>query len=143
MPELHDQIRAIIQAYYKTPKNGVDVETLMNMRRRLACLKYSLAASVGGMYEEKNGAEYRRKAAFAKAEAEAIAGNDTAAKARVKASEAVTELLKDEMLADAAYKAANMILEAVKDVLDAMAQHIANLRQERREEMAGNGSQQA
>ncbi len=138
---LHDEIRSIIQEYYKAPKNGCDVDTLMNMRRRLACLKYGLAAEVGGLYDEKNGAEYRRKAAFAQKRAEAISEGDTAAKAEAKAQEATTEQLKDDLSADAAYKAGNLILEAVKDVLDAMAQHIANLRQEKREEMAGQGSQ--
>lgn len=138
---LHDEIHSIIGRYYKMPKNGCDVETLLDMRRRLACLKYGLAAEVGGLYDEKNGSEYRRKAAFAQKRAEAIKAGDSAAKAGATAEAETTEHLKDDMSADAAYKAGNLILEAVKDVLDAMAQHIANLRQERREEMAGQGSQ--
>lgn len=140
-PDLHEEIRQIIQQYYRMPKSGTEVKPLLDMRCRLACLKYGLSVEVGQLYDEKNGAEYRRKAAFASKRAELIEAKESAAKAETMASAAVAELLKDEMSADAAHRSAWLIFEAVGDVLNAMSQHIANLRQERHEEMTGQGSQ--
>lgn len=142
-PDLHKEIRHIIGAYYKMPKSGVDVETLMNMQRHLACLKYGLAVESGGLYEEKNGAEYRRKAGYASRRQEAITAGESGVRAESAAAEATAELLKDELSADAAYKASALILDAVEDVLRAMSQQISNLKQERQQEMIGRGSQAA
>ena len=141
--DLHAEIREIIAAYYKWPKNGTDAKTLMKMRSGLACLKYGLAVQVGELYDEKNATEYRRKSAFAQERGKAIGAKESAAKAEALASEATTEHLKDEMSADAAYRAGYLVLDAVTDVLAAMSQHIANLRQERHEEMTVTGSQSA
>lgn len=135
-------ITDIIREYYKTAKNNPEIEGVMQMRIRLATLKYGLAAEVAGLYEEKNGTEFRRKAAFMARRADLMQTDGTSgAKAEAIAQAETVELLKQESIADAAYKAANLVLESAKDVLDVMGQHIANLRQERKEEMTGTGSQ--
>ena len=130
-----------VNAYYRLPKDGVDVDALLNLQRRLAGLKYAFAVEVGKMYAERNAAEFARKAEFSRRRHDLISKGSAVAKAESEAQAEVLALLDAEQKADAAYKAGNLILDSSADVLRAMSQHIANLRQERREEMAGAGSQ--
>lgn len=141
--DIYDRITALVRRYYLLPKDTVDVRGLLDLRRELAALKYGLAIEAGELYEEKNGAEYRRKSAFAASRAELIGKGDSAAKAEALALAETAEQMKDEALADAAWKKAALILDSVGDVLGAISQQIANLRQEKNEEFAGIGSQTA
>ena len=93
------------------------------------------------MYAERNAAEFARKAEFSRRRHDLVSGGATVAKAESEAQAEVLALLDAEQKADAAYKAGNLILDSAADVMRALSQHIANLRQERREEMAGAWSQ--
>ena len=139
--QLPDAIAACVNAYYRLPKDGVDVVSLLDLQRRLAGLKYAFAVEVGRMYAERNAAEFARKAEFSRRRHDLVSGGATVAKAESEAQAAILPLLETEQKADAAHKAGNLILESSADVLRAMSQHIATLRQERRHEMAGMGSQ--
>lgn len=135
-----DLITDMIGEYYRTGDKAT-AEQLLDLQRRLSCVKYALALQIGDLYTDKNGAEFRRKAAFFRFKKEGIDTGSSAAKAETDAENKIDELRKEEGQADALYKSAALILESTKDVLHAITQHIANLRQERREEMQGTGSQ--
>jgi hypothetical protein len=138
---LADRITDLVRAYHRLPTNTPNIDQLLDLRRHLATLKFGFAVEVGNLYQERNGAEFRRKSNFARVKADHIAGGDSAAKAEAAAEVACEELRKEESHADAMYRGAYLILEAAKDVLDTMAQHIANVRQEKRLETTGQGSQ--
>ena len=139
--QLPEAIGSCVNAYYRLPKDGVDVVSLLDLHRRLAGLKYAFAVEVGRMYAERNAAEFARKAEFSRRRHDLVSGGATVAKAESEAQAEVLALLDAEQKADAAYKAGNLILDSAADVMRALSQHIANLRQERREEMAGAWSQ--
>jgi hypothetical protein len=140
-PSLADRITDLIRAYHKLPTATPDVDRLLDLRRQLATLKFGFAVEVGQLYQERNGAEFRRKAEFARIKADHIAGGDSAAKAEAAAEIAIEELRKEESHADAMYRGAYLIHDAAKDVLDVLGQHVANVRQEKRAETTGQGSQ--
>ena len=139
--QLPEAIGSCVNAYYRLPKDGVDVVSLLDLQRRLAGLKYAFAVEVGRMYAERNAAEFTRKAEFSRRRHDLVSNGTTVAKAESEAQAEVLALLDAEQKADAAYKAGNLILDSAADVMRALSQQIANLRQERREEMAGAGSQ--
>lgn len=140
MSDAAKNITALIGKYYR---NGhkMTAEQLLDLRRRLAAMKYALALETGELYKGKNETEFRRKAEYTRRKKEALDGGANGVKSEIEAEAAVEQLRKDEHEADATHKAANLILDSAKDVLDALSQHIANLRQEKRDEMTGQGSQ--
>ena len=138
---LPDHITDCIREYYKFPNDTTDVDTLINLRKKLAGLKFGLSVSVGVLYKQKNSAEYSRKAEFYRIRQRLISEGASAAKAESEAQAEILELMDLEQQADAEYRAAYLILESAGGVLDTMNQHIANLRSEKRVETFGQGSQ--
>lgn len=134
-----ERITDVVKDYYRY-KDKAGIEGLIRIRKNLAVLKYGLATEVAELYTEKNGAEFRRKAEYYRKKKELLK-TSTIGKAETEAEVLIEELRKEEQMADALYKSASFILDSAKDVLDALSQHIANLRQEKREEMTGQGSQ--
>jgi len=137
---LPDHIADCIRDYYRMPNDTVDVDTLINLRRKLAGLKFGLSVSVGVLYKQKNAAEYARKAEFYRTRQELVKGGASAAKAESEAMAGILALMDIEQQADSEYRAAYLILESAGGVLDTMNQHIANLRSEKRVETFGQGS---
>lgn len=135
-----DMITDMVGEYYRKGDIAT-AEQLIDLQRRLACVKYAFALQLAEMYIEKNGAEYRRKSAFFRLKKDGIEAGASAAKAETDAEKEIDDLRKEEAHTDGVYRAAALVLESTKDVLHAITQHIANLRQERREEMQGTGSQ--
>ena len=137
---LPDHITDCIREYYKFPNDTVDVDTLINLRRKLAGLKFGLSVSVGVLYKQKNATEHARKAEFYRLRQELVKGGHSAAKADCEAYAAIIALMDAEQLADSEYRAAALILDAAAGVLDTMNQHIANLRSEKKAEVFGQGA---
>ena len=138
---LPDLIADCIREYYKFPNDTADVDTLINLRRKLAGLKFGLSVSVGVLYRQKNATEHARKAEFFRIRQRLISEGASAAKAESAAHADVVTPMDLEQQADAEYRAAYLILESAGGVLDTMNQHIANLRSEKRVEAFGQGSQ--
>lgn len=136
-----ERITAIVAKYHNTPKDTVDVDALIDFRRRLACLVAKLAVEACELYRNKNATEFSRKAQFARARQAGIKEGLTVSKADSEAHEQTIEALELEMIADGEYKSAALIIDAANGVLDAIAQHIANLRSEKAREMSGGGTQ--
>lgn len=133
-------ITSLVGEYYRHG-DRMTAEQLIDLRRRLSGLKYVLALETGSTYKEKNATEFTRKRQFAKIRQDKIDAGESGVKAEAAAEAEIAKEREQEQLADAIYRASYLILESSKDVLDAIAQQIANLRQEKREEMAGRGSQ--
>lgn len=66
-----------------------------------------------------------------------IAAGKSAAAADAEAKTTIDQLAFTEVVSDADYRAAMLQLQAARDVLEAMRQHISSLKEERRIEMAG------
>lgn len=135
-----ERITDLVRDFYRSGKNMTAPE-LIDLRRRLASLKYAFALEVSAYLQDRNDTEFRRKSKFARIRKEVIDGGESAAKAEIKAHAECNEELKAESGADAVYRSAALIFDSVKDVLDAIGQQVANMRQERMEEMRGTGSQ--
>lgn len=127
-------------AWYNGLKQGYnDIDTLLTASNRLACSIFDFAAEVGDMYQEKNATEFRRKKAFGEALQKALSAQEkqNVSQAREEAEMEVKEQRKAEALADATYYQSKFLLDAAKDVLDRMKQHISNLKQEKSHVMSG------
>jgi hypothetical protein len=136
-----DQIVEIVDFYYKIKEDFNDIERLQKGVRRLATLIFMYAGEVGQFYKEKNRTEFVRRSTFEREKKKAINAGESAASAGTSAMVAVERELSAETQADAEYKAAYFLYESAKDVLQSMQQHVSNLKQEKRLEMAGGMTQ--
>lgn len=137
-----DRICEIIARYEKLPKGFNDVSALIDGRKLLATLLFQYANEVGELYQEKLGAEFLRKSAFERKRTGHIESGDSATAAEAKAKGEIFDEMKDEMMADGLHKRADLLRQHAGDVLNAMNQHIASLKDERRLETQAQGSQQ-
>lgn len=135
--ETPDKIKWIVDKYGGIAADFRDLDTLTAWQRKLACVLFDYANEVGEMSKTAKGAEYARKTAYEKKRIELISGGKSAAAADAEARASVDELAFTEMCSDADYRAAILQLQAARDVLEAMRQHISSLKEERRIEMAG------
>jgi len=138
-----------ISTWYRDKKNWKpsDLETLLNVARRLATEIFFFADEVGQFHEDKTGSEYRRKSSFAKKKAELTAdcekrGEKVVANMIDNDTEVfVDDLKKQEAMAESAYQRAKMLLDTARDVHSQMTQHISYFKTEKTLEMSGKGSQ--
>lgn len=129
-------------AWYRSLKTDfADVDLLLRTQREFAARLYDFAGEVGNLYKQRNRTEFQRKAAFARERQARIKEAGSVAKAESEALVEVEPLLNIEQEADAEYKAAYLLLEHGRDVLSSMVQHLSHLKQEKRAEMQGQGSQ--
>jgi hypothetical protein len=140
-PTTAERILTLVKQYHRVPVNTPDVDGLLELRKHLAVLCFGFAREVGDLYQERNGAEFRRRAQFTRERQRLIEEGHSAAKAEAEAQAGVEEALKEEMTADGIWKAAGLVYNAAKDVLDTLCQHIAHVRHEKAREIAGQGSQ--
>ena len=138
---LADRITGIVRVYHTTPADTTDLIGLISLRKDLTTLLFGFSRELGELYSEKTGAEFRRKSGEAKKYTAIVATGESSAKAEKLARDQSEELYKDEALADAIYRAADMIRYQANEVCSCLQQHIANVRQEHRQEMTGTGSQ--
>lgn len=134
-------IARIVARYESLPDDYRDIDGLTKGQRKLACALFSYAKEVGEQYRQSKGAEYARKTAFERERLRLIGEGKSAAAAEIEAKAAVENALFHEVEADAEYRAGWMQYNAARDVLEAMRQHIASLKQEYRIEMAGAAQQ--
>ena len=136
-----DQIVEIVDFYYKIKEDFNDIERLQKGVRRLATLIFMYAGEVGSYYKEKNRTEFVRRSTFEKEKNRLIKTGESGTAAGAAALVFVERELQKEQQADAEYKAAHFLYESAKDVLQSMQQHVSNLKQEKRLEMAGGMTQ--
>lgn len=136
-----DQIVEIVDFYYKIEKDFTDIERLQKGVRRLATLIFMYAGEVGDFYKQKNATEFIRRSTFEKEKNRLIKAGESGTAAGAAALVFVEKELQNEQRADAEYKAAHFLYESAKDVLQSMQQHVSNLKQEKRLEMAGGMTQ--
>lgn len=132
-----DKITAIVRRYESLPDDYRDIDALTKGLRKLACALFDYAAETGELYRQSKGTEYARRTAFERERLRLIGGGKSAAAAEIEAKAAIENILFQEIEADAEYKAASLQLSAARDVLEAMRQHIASLKTEKRLEMTG------
>ena len=139
-----ERIQSAVSWYATIDRDYGDIVTLMEARRRLACHLFNFAMEVGELNREKNRKEHNRKSKYARLVSEALtksAGKNVAA-AKESADFLTSFERGEETAAEAEYYAARLIHDAGNNVLDTLNQHISNLKQERRLEYSGQGSQQ-
>ena len=136
-----DRITDEVKGYYSVPPDTADIIGLIERRKRLSVLAFGLSRELADLYTEKNGAEYRRKAAQGRVMAQAFADNQSASKAVQLAKIEADEQMKDELQSDALYRGTSLILNQANEVLNCMSQHISHIKNEHRAEVNGTGSQ--
>lgn len=136
-----DRITDVVKQYYAVKADTPDIAGLISIRAKLAVLLYGFAIEVGELYQERAGAEYRRKSEQGKAMAKAFAEGKSAAAAGELAKVETDEQVKDELMSDALYRSAYLILSQGNEVLSAIQQHIAYARREHHGETTNQGSQ--
>lgn len=137
-----DKIVMIVERYAKVPADFRDIDTLTTWNRKLACCLFDYSTEVGLLYKDAKGTEYARRTAYERERLKAMGDGKSAAASEVEAKASIEAALFQEVCADADYKAAQMHLNAARDVLEAMRQHIASLKTEKRLEMTGAAQQQ-
>lgn len=136
-----DSIAAATEWYMSTGKSFNDIDGLMEASKRYSIHIFNYASEVGNLYKAKNLSEWKRKANYAVKKQELVLGGSPVSRAESEADESVKDLRYEEQMADGDYVAGRLQLEAAKDVLDRMNQHISHLKQEKRMEMSNQGSQ--
>lgn len=139
-----ERIQSAVQWYATIDRDYSDLTTLMEARRRLACHLFAFALEVGELNREKNRKEHLRKSKYARIVSEQLEKSEgkNVAAAQQFADFSTSFERGEESAAEAEYFAARLIHDAGNNVLDTMNQHISNLKQERRLEYTGQGSQQ-
>ena len=137
-----EQIAEIVTFYNGITKDFQDIERLQSGVRKLATLLFMFAGELGLLYKERNSTEFSRRAATERKKGELMREGTSATAAGAMAAEFVIDLLEKEQQADAHYQQAKLLYDAAGNVLEAMRQHISNLKQEKRLEMQG-GMQQS
>lgn len=132
-----DKITAIVKRYQSLPDDYRDIDALTKGLRLLACALFEYSTHVGELYKQSKGTEYARRTAYERERLRLVGEGKSAAGADIEARAAVEMVLFQEVEADAEYKAAAMQRDAARDVLEAMRQHIASLKTEKRLEMSG------
>jgi hypothetical protein len=133
-----DNIAKVVSWYGAIPKDYRDIEMLTYTHRRLSVLLFDYAGEVGDLYKQSKGSEYTRKTAFERERLRLIGEGKSAAAAGNEAQTTISELAFAEVCADADYRSALMQYQAAGDVLRAISQHIASMKEERRLEMSGS-----
>jgi len=138
-----EQIQKIVEWYASISRDFRDVPKLMSARRLLVTLLAEMSVQLAILYEQRNGAEFRRKNAHAEIlRREMSVEKTTAAAAKIIADTEVKECLEREYYADSEFQKAKILYDAWKNVCDVMMQHISLLKAEKVEEFKGIGSQQ-
>lgn len=136
-----ETITAIVRRYQSLPNDYRDIYGLTRGLRLLACALFDYSTEVGELYRQSKGTEYARRTAYERERLRLIGEGKSAAAAEIEAKAAIVTVMFQEVEADAEYKAASLQLSAAKDVLEAMRQHIASLKTEKRLEMSDAAQQ--
>lgn len=132
-----EQITNIVDWYNKLPKGFSEVGKLQDAIRKMATLIFYFATDVGVAYGESNQKAFGRKASQSREEDFLMKEGKSGTAAEKIAKKNVESLLDLEQQTDSIYKKSYFMLEAAKGVMEAMRQHISNLKQERSLELRG------
>lgn len=136
-------IEQIVTWYKNLPRAFNDLETLVSARRALSCRYYELSGMVGrakALYGEK---QHTSKSKLIIRRQELIAEGKNATLAKALAESDTIQFELDEFTAYSDLQEVLLQYEGVKEVLSSMQQHISYLKDERRSEFSGTGSQEA
>lgn len=142
MDNIAQDIEKTVNWYRSLKKDFNDVGTLISARRLLSCRFYDFGHVVSNAKNRYNAAEWSRKAGYIVKKQELIATGDSISKADAAAEDFVKDLRYDEMVAYNELQEVLLQYEGVKEVLSSMQQHISYLKDERRSEFSGTGSQE-
>ena len=123
---------ALVRDYAKVTKDTNDVDGLIDIARRLSTYKVGLAVRVSELYRDKVQAEFQRKAQYDRIRKDQMTAGLSATAADIEARAAISDLLQREAKTDTEYHAGRLILDHSRDVLETLRQHIAELRQDKR-----------
>jgi hypothetical protein len=139
-----EKICAAVSWYATIDRDYADIVKLMEARRRLACHIFAFAMEVGELNREKSRKEHLRKSKYARTVSEQLEKSEgkNVAAAKEHADFKTQFERGEETASESEYYAARVVYEAANNVLDCLNQHISNLKQERRLEYTGQGSQQ-
>ena len=137
-----ENIQKIISWYALQKRDFCDINALTYARVQLATLLSEMAGQVAQLYEQKTATEFQRKTAHAEALRSAMSVDKTsAAAAKVIADSEVRNEFSREAEADAEYHRAKLLYDAYRNICDVMNQHISSIKEEKRLEFTGRGSQ--
>jgi hypothetical protein len=140
-----ENIAGIIRWYGGLKKGFTDIVLLQNAVRKLATYIFMFADELGEFYQARNETEFSRKAETDREINRLmlpVNGGKSATAAGPLAREHVESLLEEEQKADSLYQRAKFFYDASRDVLQAMQQHVSNLKAEKGLEMRGGMVQQ-
>ena len=137
-----EQLTDIVVWYHNINKEFSDLGKLQNCARKMATLLFFHATEVAALYQEKNAAEYMRESKRDRKKSELINAGSSATAADVSAREFVATYLYEEQRADSSFQKVKILHESAKDVLNAVQQHVSNLKAERNLELRGGMVQQ-
>jgi len=137
-----DKLNAITSKYKSLKKDFGDIETLIYMRKQLACYLFDLAIIVGEAFEIFKEYEYNRKHTYETKRFELRRNQKaTVTDSEIQAAAEAAPMRRNENDAEAIYKRLFLVHSAGNEVSHALNQHIANLRSEKSLEMKGQGTQ--
>lgn len=137
-----DKLNAITSKYKSLKKDFGDIETLIYMRKQLACYLFDLAIITGEAFEVFKEFEYDRKYTYETERLKIKKGQQTTVSdAEMQAAATAAPMRQSENQAESIYKRLYLIHNAGNEVLQTLNQHIANLRSEKSLEMKGQATQ--
>ena len=136
-------IEKTVQWYKGLKKDFNDVGLLISSRRFLSCRFYDFGHVVSKAKNLYNVSEWKRKAEYIVKKQELVTAGAAISKADAEAEDYVKDLRYDEMVAYSELQEVLLQYDGVREILSAMQQHISFLKDERRSEFSGTGSQES
>ena len=126
-----ERIDAAVQRYGSLKKDFSDIHGLTYAVQFLSVELAKYANELADLFAAWRAAEFQRKAKYEQERAKLIVEGTPATKADALSRNLAEASLAKETDAEIAYKSANLRYEAAQNVLRAMQQHAATLKQER------------
>lgn len=126
------KIGNIVDWYAALPAGFTDLESLLQARRQLAALSVTLAQYAGGKVQQAKQAVALRKIAFNKVRERERSSGSSVASAESVAEAEVEELRDNEAMLEGSSRAALLYVDAIRDVLNAMAGDVNHLMSEKK-----------
>lgn len=126
-----ERIDEAVRRYGELPRDFNDIGRLTYYVQFLSVELAKYANELADLFTAWRAAEFQRKAAYEQERAKLIVEGTPATKADALARNLAEGSLAKETDAEIAYKSANLRYEAAQNVLRAMQQHAATIKQER------------
>ncbi len=141
MADIFSEISTIVNWYGSLKRGYSDIDKLIYTRQKLAGLAYNLADLAGQFKADHIRYEFSRKLAFAKTIEELSSRKDAdgkkqftvdVCKSKAEQNQEVQELASHEIEGEIASNRARLLLNQVNEILSALNQQIAYLKDEKR-----------